>query len=631
MSEEVQRILAERKRAEEVLASEAKWRSLVENAPDVIMTVAHDGTILFINHTVPGIQPGETVGRSVYEFLPEEYHAVVRERIEQVFATGEAARYDTRSVEAYGSRWYTSRVGPVMQEGQVVAVTLIATDITEHKRLEEALLVSEENWRSLVENAPDTILSVDRRGTILFINRTVLGNILDEVIGRSIYEFVPEEYHDTAREKLEQVFETGEATSYDIKTSEAFGSLWYTTRIWPTKQEGRVVSATILASDITEHKEMEEALREARDELEQRVVERTAELAQEVEDRKRAEEQLAVFQRFVEASGQGFGMTDLDGRIIYGNPTIMRLVGTNSVEDAIGKNLTSYHPEEERQKIEEEVMATVRADGQWVGELTLKTSEGKLTPVIANYYLIRDSKGNPSRVAAVVTDITARKQAEEALQKEQRVLRQLLNAHDRDRQLTAYEIHDGLAQALAGAHMQFEAAEQLRDHDAEKTSDLFQTGMALLVDGISEARQLISGLRPPILDESGIVAAIKHLVYDSRAEGTMEIEFLGDLESDRLEPLLENTVFRIVQEGLANARRHSRSDKVRLELVQPGNLVRIEVRDWGIGFDPDNIADGCFGLRGIQERARLFGGRATVESAPGEGTRIVVELPVVQD
>ena len=75
--------------------------------------------------------------------------------------------------------------------------------------------------------------------------------------------------------------------------------------------------------------------------------------------------------------------------------------------------------------------------------------------------------------------------------------------------------------------------------------------------------------------------------------------------------MIENTVFRIVQEGLANACRHSKSDRVRVEIAQDDQRLRLEIRDWGIGFDPNEVGEGCFGLERIQERARLFGGEVS--------------------
>ncbi len=92
---------------------------------------------------------------------------------------------------------------------------------------------------------------------------------------------------------------------------------------------------------------------------------------------------------------------------------------------------------------------------------------------------------------------------------------------------------------------------------------------------------------------------------------------------------MENAIYRIVQEGLTNACRHSKSQRVRVELMQRGDLLQIKVQDWGEGFDPARVDADRFGLEGIRQRARLLGGSASVESTPGQGTCLAVELPLV--
>ena len=155
--------------------------------------------------------------------------------------------------------------------------------------------------------------------------------------------------------------------------------------------------------------------------------------------------------------------------------------------------------------------------------------------------------------------------------------------------------------------------------------------MQRLNECMREARQLINGLRSPILDELGVVAAIEDLISQNSNQDKPEIDFVHHLDHERLTPSLENVVFRIVQESLTNARRYSQSDRVLVRLTQRDDYIRIEVQDWGIGFDPRKVGDGHFGLEGIQERARLFGGSATIKSALGKGTRIVVQLPLMGD
>ncbi len=153
--------------------------------------------------------------------------------------------------------------------------------------------------------------------------------------------------------------------------------------------------------------------------------------------------------------------------------------------------------------------------------------------------------------------------------------------------------------------------------------------MKLISQSVDETRRLISGLRPLILDEYGIVEAIDYLVCENREHSGMQIDFHHDVRFKRLVPPLESAAFRIVQEAIANACRHSRSPGVSVELVQRGDRLHIEVRDQGVGFDPNVVEETRFGLRSIRERARLLGGRAEIQSAPGSGTSISVELPVV--
>jgi signal transduction histidine kinase len=136
-------------------------------------------------------------------------------------------------------------------------------------------------------------------------------------------------------------------------------------------------------------------------------------------------------------------------------------------------------------------------------------------------------------------------------------------------------------------------------------------------------------VRPPILDEEGIVAAVAHLVNEQNRLKGPKIEYRSKVDFDRLAPIAENAIYRIVQEGLANACRHSKSRQVRVSLVQRDERVQIEIRDWGIGFDTRSIQGSCFGLEGIRQRVRLLGGKCRVRSKTGEGTRIFVELPVV--
>jgi signal transduction histidine kinase len=177
--------------------------------------------------------------------------------------------------------------------------------------------------------------------------------------------------------------------------------------------------------------------------------------------------------------------------------------------------------------------------------------------------------------------------------------------------------------------LQFESAGRLYRTAPAEAEAAFCEGMRLLRASIEESRRLVSGLRPPVLDEFGVLPAIEHLLVEHAREGGPEVELAAPEEFPRLARPLENALFRMVQESLTNARRHSRSDRVRVEISCDHLVLRLLVWDWGIGFDPGKVDHRHFGLKGICERARLLDGQAAIHSVPGQGTRIIVELPLV--
>lgn len=161
--------------------SEEKFRSLVENSPDLIIQIDRDGRILFINYTVPGIKGEDVLGKTIYEYIHSEYHDIVKKSVEKVFKTGESDSYEPLGVGQYGSMVnYRTHIGPIKKAGEVVAAILIARDITEHKNYEVQL----KEMLKEVENSHKTCKSIlnmlrlgaiilDREGKVKFVNETV--------------------------------------------------------------------------------------------------------------------------------------------------------------------------------------------------------------------------------------------------------------------------------------------------------------------------------------------------------------------------------------------------------------------------------------------------------------------------
>ena len=324
---------------------------------------------------------------------------------------------------------------------------------------------------------------------------------------------------------------------------------------------------------------------------------------------------------------EGLLITDIETkRFVRVNPSMCRMLGY-SEEELLAASIKDIHPPEEVPNDLQRFQAAAEGRVSINEDRPVLRKDGSVFYAdITGHRVFYDKR---PCLLALFRDITERKQAQEALRKEYRNLKHLLHASDHERQLIAYEIHDGLAQQLAAALMQLQAFDHLKDKTPKEAAKAYDAAMTMLRQGHYEARRLIAGVRPPILDESGVVEAISHLVHEEGRDKSPKIEYRSRVDFDRLDPTLENGIYRIAQEALANACQYSKSEKVQVSLVQHGDQVRIEVRDWGIGFDPKAVPKNHFGLEGIRQRARLLGGKCSIRSGLGKGTRITVELPVV--
>lgn len=192
----------------------------------------------------------------------------------------------------------------------------------------------------------------------------------------------------------------------------------------------------------------------------------------------------------------------------------------------------------------------------------------------------------------------------------------------------AHEIHDGACQYTAAAQMMFEAFRREQAGTFSGDWSGFDMGMEFLNHANEELRRLIHGLRPIHLAAGDLPRAIECLIEEIRAAGGPDIELCCDIQPDQIPPRLELAAFRIVQESLANACRHSKSKGILVGLTQDEESLCIQVQDWGVGFDPDAKSPGHYGIEGIRRRVKLLHGIATIHSDPGEGTLITVELPL---
>jgi signal transduction histidine kinase len=201
-------------------------------------------------------------------------------------------------------------------------------------------------------------------------------------------------------------------------------------------------------------------------------------------------------------------------------------------------------------------------------------------------------------------------------------------AESRERNRLARELHDTLAHSLTGLNLQLQAVETLLDHDPESARTQLAEAEGTVRDGIRESRRAILALRATPLQDLGLAEALRDLTR-KHAERTGVAVTCDVAEVGALDPLTEQTIYRVAEAALDNAEQHAGATELRVNLSRrrAGAGLELLIGDNGLGFDMKNVPLDRLGLHGMAERAALIGARLDIESAPGQGTRVVLSLP----
>jgi signal transduction histidine kinase len=207
----------------------------------------------------------------------------------------------------------------------------------------------------------------------------------------------------------------------------------------------------------------------------------------------------------------------------------------------------------------------------------------------------------------------------------------LLKKMEAERHRLAYELHDQIGQALTAVQMNLESMRSLLQPMG--LTGYLDEGIEVIDGAMKQVRGLSLNLRPAVLDDLGLLAALRWLVKSVANKGVIEVSFEADEdESSRLPTDTETACFRIAQEAITNVLRHAKASKALIRLERGNGEMRLTIHDDGVGFDVasklKDSADGhCFGLLGMEERAALLGGTCRIESLPGEGSSVVASFP----
>lgn len=637
-----------RKRAEEALQMQA---SVLGSMLEGVSLSDENGVILYTNpaeDAIFGYEPGELIGKHVTvlnTYPPEENARIVEGVIEQLKAKGSwEGEFSNRRKD--GTEFTTFAHITALELSGKKHWVCVQADITKRKRTEEAVRYIKDQLQAILDHSPAIIYIKDLTGHHLLANRqfeALLSLTHEQIIGKTNEELFSRKTADAFRANDLKVMESGRPLQFEetlqLKDGlHTFVSIKFLLRGNP----GHPYALCGISTDITERKRAEDALRA--------LVVGTASVT--------GKEFFPVFVRQLAAAvGTRYAfVTELVGdeqarvRVIaiwmgdrLGTPFEYDLIHTPC--EKVFNQGRAYHPESVQEIYPKDKDLVVLGAMGYLG-ITLVDSSGK--PI--GHVCVLDDK--PLREESAITSIMSvfaaraaaeleRKRAEEErarLLKEvqdsherlQHLSRRMLEVQEEERRRLARELHDQAGQSLTSLLIGLRILEEMPTlaQAQAQAGDLRK----ITAQALDEVKRLAMGLRPALLDDLGLEAALKRLAKESAQtyRVSMDLHIKG-LTNRRLPPPVEMGLYRIAQEALTNAGRHAAAKNVSILLTCSESSVKLIIEDDGRGFDVEKAlrlpgSSNHLGLLGMHERVSLLNGTISVESTPGSGTTIYVQL-----
>lgn len=600
-------MVTERREAEKALFTvKARLQYLLTVSPAVIYSADVVGdrlVVTFVSENIRqrlGYEPQDIVGNPSFWFdrvHPDDIAGAIAEGsrlFEQEYCTLE---YRFRHQNgAY--RWLHDEMSLVWDaKGNPLEVVGSWFDITERNKAERALQKSEKQYRDLVDNALVGVYKTNLEGDFLYVNEALWHIIEFESSVEMMADGVLSRYKDPGDRKvlIERLRKEHQVENFETVLLTKTGKSKHV--ILSASLEGDIISGMIM--DITLRKRAEEDLRESE------------------------KKYRAIF----ENTGTATVIDEEDTTIYLANAEFEKLSGYSKEEMVGKKSWTEFVAKDDLDRLRE-YHRLRRIDPNVAPrsyEFRFVNREGNVKDILATVHAIPETK----RSVASLLDITERKYTQEKLQS---LSRRLIEVQEADRRFLAGELHDQIGQNLTalGINLNIVCGQTLNQVD-KKIMERLEDSLKLVEEVIERVRNVMSGLRPPVLDDYGLVAALRW--YAERfSERTGVATLLQEEEfSSRLPLAVETALFRIVQEVLTNVAKHAQARQVDIILEKVDGLVQLTVTDDGVGFDRAASRQykqpPGWGLITIEERATAIGGNVYVKSTPGEGTQIIVELP----
>lgn len=530
----------------------------------------------------------------------------------------------------------------------------VATLLAEVHEGTAQLRQAEAMFRTLVENLPDVVARFDPELRHLYVSpaiEPVTGRPTQDYVGKTNQELgVPAELSEPWDAALRRVFASGKPETLEFAVPTADGMRHIDCRIVPEHgPEGTVTSVLTVSRDVTDRWLAHEAEQRARmiaDTLREATVALTRSLDRETVlvtllDRLR---RMVPFDRaavmLLEEAKTLSVRAVFDGDRFFPLATEVRSAfdpTDHPIVHAILKTGTAVLIPDVHAHPDWRFPTDRSSEASWLGvplfargDVAGLFSLSKREPGYFSEEHMRLAEALSSQASVAVENAVLFEQMQAATLRMQALSRRLVETQENERRHISRELHDEAGQALVSLRYGLRLLE--REIDAGGSADGRVAELVQQTDAVIDGlHRLAADLRPASLDHLGLEAALRQYLRSAGSKLDLTVRFKArGFGSERLPAALETALYRVVQEAMTNVVRHAHATRVDVLAERRNGRVMVMIEDDGVGFDPENVERGeDFGLLGLRERADALGGTLTLESAPGAGTTVVVEVPLV--
>jgi hypothetical protein len=498
--------------------------------------------------------------------------------------------------------------------GRALRVLGTITDVTEHRQAQQHLHESEERLNGIIASAMDAIITIDAEQNVVLFNSAaerIFRCAAAEAIGSPLDRFIPERLRAAHRRHVEHFGATGETTRM-MGARLALAGLRGDGEEFPIDASISQVAVagrklyTVILRDITERERAEAEVHKERD----------------------------TAQRYLDVAGVILVALDSNGKVTLINRKGCEVLGYRE-EEIVGQSWCDrFLPEYLRRdtwNVFEQIVAGETQLAEF-HENPVLTRSGAERMIAWHNRVVTDENGRIVGTLSSGQDITERKQAEAALERSYRELRELSAAmnevREAERTRIARELHDELAQWLTALKMDVAWLASRLPGEHRQLLDRTERMKGLVDTTVGAVRRIAAALRPVMLDDLGLVAATENLLHDfSQRTGIIVSHEVGGWADELGEPLA-TSLYRILQEAVTNVARHAAATEVQVALRREDDDLILRVRDNGRGFDAEVAARRkSYGVLGMRERAHTLGGRARIERLETGGTLVEIVIP----